>query len=236
MDPKLLTENGWKTLAMKWKVKDNGLQRALAAYEKLDEKQYDEGLKAIANVRKFAVILTKDDHVANVPVVAKYLDQVVDAADSAQSEIAKAKAQAQKQQAAAAMAQKKADDAQSKEEKKEEEQEERYEVKLRNALNKLRSSKDLAYEFVVCDARPVCAVMIAKQITTRHKDELTKITNGSKRFLHVGTCQFEDGKFVFKTDQAVMGLARKLQASLLQYIGKKLPIRVGEETAEEDKE
>ena len=31
MDLKILTESGWKATALKFKIKDNGLQRALAA-------------------------------------------------------------------------------------------------------------------------------------------------------------------------------------------------------------
>jgi len=234
MDPKLLTESGWKTLASKWKVKENGLQRALAGYEKLDSKEYDERLKTIDLVSKLADALRKTNYVTYVPVVAKYLDQVVDAADSQKSEITQAKVFAQKQQAAAASAQKKADDAQSKEHKQEEEQEAKYEVKLLAAFAKLKSSKGLAYEFILCDARPLCAIMVAKKITPRHKEELTKITDGGKRFLHPGTCQFENGKFAFTVDQPVAGLARKLQASILHFTGKKLAILVGLESAEED--
>jgi hypothetical protein len=41
MDAKLLTQSGWKSISDKFKIKDNGLQRALAAYEKLDETKYD---------------------------------------------------------------------------------------------------------------------------------------------------------------------------------------------------
>ena len=37
MDPKLLTENGWKEIAAMFKFKDNGLLRALADYEKLPD-------------------------------------------------------------------------------------------------------------------------------------------------------------------------------------------------------
>jgi hypothetical protein len=234
MDPKILTESGWKTLASKWKVKDNGLQRTLASYEKLDQKEYDERLKTVSAISKLADVLTKNDQVASVPVVSKYLDQVAEAADAEQKEIAKDKAQAQKQQAAAAAVQKKADDAQSKEEKQEEEQEAKYEVKLLAAFTKLKSSKGLAYEFILCDAKPLCAIMIAKQIMPKHKAELTKITDGGKRFLHPGTCQFQDGKFAFTVDQPVTGLARKLQASILHFTGKKLPILVGLESADEE--
>jgi peptidoglycan hydrolase-like protein with peptidoglycan-binding domain len=59
---------------------------------------------------------------------------------------------------------------------------------------------------------------------------------GSKRFLHVGTCRFDDGKFVFGTEQPVTGLARKVQDSIKNFTGKKLPIKIGNESAEEGEE
>ena len=85
----------------------------------------------------------------------------------------------------------------------------------------------------MCDAKPHCGLMIARKITPKHKEELTKLT-GSKRFLHTGTCQFVDGKFDFRMEQTVSGLARKLQDSIKNFTGKKLPIKVGAESAEDD--
>jgi peptidoglycan hydrolase-like protein with peptidoglycan-binding domain len=78
--------------------------------------------------------------------------------------------------------------------------------------------------------------MIAKRITPKHKEELTKMTGGSKRFLRPGTCFMRDGKFNFTMDEPVTGLARKLQASIKNFTGKKLPIVVGSESAEEGDE
>ena len=40
MDPNLLAERGWRDLALKFKIKDNGLQRALAGYEKLPDDKH----------------------------------------------------------------------------------------------------------------------------------------------------------------------------------------------------
>jgi hypothetical protein len=231
MDSKLLTENGWKMIALKFKVKDNGLQRALAAYEKLDEQAHEERLKTIASVSQLAGTLKKVKEVAAVPEVVKYLANVADTAESQKSEIAKAKALAAKTEA---MTQKKAD-AEAKEREQEEEQEAEegdYHVKLLAAFQKLKGAKDVAYEFIVCDAKPHCGLMVAKRITPKHKEELTRITGGSKRFLHTGTCQFVDGKFDFRMEQPVSGLARKLQDSIKNFTGKKLPIKVGTESAE----
>jgi hypothetical protein len=59
MDPKLLTENGWKNVLQKSKIKDNGLQRALAAYEKLDRDNHDIRLKGIASISQLGSALRK---------------------------------------------------------------------------------------------------------------------------------------------------------------------------------
>jgi hypothetical protein len=96
MDDKLLTENAWKAVAAKFKVKDNGLQRALASYEKLHDDQLAERLKALESVDRFAGTLKKTKEVAAVPEVVKYLAEVLGAVDAEQREIAKARALAAK--------------------------------------------------------------------------------------------------------------------------------------------
>jgi hypothetical protein len=89
-------------------------------------------------------------------------------------------------------------------------------------------------QFLVCDAKPCIALMVARKISPKHKEELTRVTEGSKRFPHLGQCRFEDGYYIFDTDKPAPGLARKIQASLKFHTGKKLPIRVGTESAEEE--
>jgi hypothetical protein len=98
MDSKLLTESGWKATALKFKVKDNGLQQALAAYEKLDDDEHADRLKAISAVSLQAGNLKKAKEVAAVPQVAKYLADLLSAAESdrKQIEAAAAKASASK--------------------------------------------------------------------------------------------------------------------------------------------
>jgi hypothetical protein len=233
MEPKLMTENIWKGLAQKFKVKDNGLQKALAVYEKTDAAKHDERLKAVSAVTQLAGALKKAKDAAAVPTVVKYLTDMAREADSERVEIAKAKALAEKN---AALAAKKAQEAGKAEEKEEAEEPEEgeYHVKLLGAFQKLKNAKGLAFEFIVCDAKPFCALMLAKKITPKHKDELTKVTGGGKRFLHPGTCQFVDGKFDFLMEQPVSGLAKKLQDSIKNFTGKKFPIKVGLESAGED--
>lgn len=60
------------------------------------------------------------------------------------------------------------------------------------------------------------------------------MTGGGKRFSKVGACRFEDGKFVFSLERAPSGLARKLQGAIANFTGRKLPMMVGPEAADED--
>src|SRR5882672_1170144 len=223
MDQKLLTENGWKAIALKSKIKDNGLQRALAAYERLDDDEHEDRIKAIAAVSQLAGALKRTREVAAAPDVVDYLDDVVSTAESEKREITKAKGLAEKTQALAAKAEaaagKKAE-AEEKKKKQDDEEEEAasdYRARLLAAFQKLKNGNNLSYEFIVCDAKPHCGVMLARRITSQHKEELTDITGGSKRFLPPGTCHFEDGHFVFSMEHPVTGLARKLQDSVKQF-------------------
>jgi len=106
-----------------------------------------------------------------------------------------------------------------------------YSAELVAALQKLKSSKDLAFEFLICDAKPFCGVILAKKITSRHRAELTKATGGGTHFLPVGTCVFEDGKFDFRLQKPVQGLATKLHDSFKNFTGRKFPIKAGLESA-----
>jgi len=231
MDPNPLTEPGWNTFVVKFKLKDNGLRRALATFQKTPAQKHGERLKAISSISQLALNLNRDPMIADIPVVANYLGEVVDAADSEKSDLLK-KALAEKTAKTQAVSDQKADA----ETKKREQQEEQYHVRLLTAFQKLKSGRGLFYEFIICDAKPHLAVMVAPRITAQHKEQLTKLTGGSKRFLHLGTCSFDDGHFVFKIDHPVTGLARKLQDSIKFATGKKFPIVVGDESLADDDE
>jgi peptidoglycan hydrolase-like protein with peptidoglycan-binding domain len=236
MDSKFLTESGWKTVAQKSKLKDKDLQQALFFYETLEEDDHEMLLKSLTKISTLAGSLKRSKELAESKEVTKYLGDVAAAAEAEKNNVAKAKAQSAKMEA---MTLKKAEAAAkqrgAEEEGEEEEEEGEYADLLLKAFQKLKGAKDVVYEFIVCDAKPHCGVMIAKRITPKHKETLTKVT-GSKRFLHTGTCQFQDGRFVFGMEQPVSGLARKLQESIKNYVGKKLPIMVGNESVEEGEE
>lgn len=100
------------------------------------------------------------------------------------------------------------------------------------ALHQLKGNEELEYEYLVCDAKPIPAVMVAKKITPKHKEMLTEATGGSKKFLPIGICYSEKGHIVFEPEAPSSGLVPKLKLALNQHTGKKHPIRVGDESSE----
>jgi uncharacterized protein YukE len=237
MNPKLLTESGLKAVLSKNKIKDNGLQKALSAYEKLDDDAHDECLDQLAQIGKLATALKKVKEVAANKDVAGYLEDLLDAKDSDEKDVSKDKANAAKTDAANKKAQKQKDDDKEDDEDDEEddedddEQQGEYGDQLLTAFRKLKTLNGSPLSFVFCDARPFPAIMVAKRIGSKHRKQLTEVTGGSKKFLHVGECHFEDGKYIFNTDQKVPGLARRLQLSVKNYTGKKFKFAHGGETA-----
>lgn len=107
-----------------------------------------------------------------------------------------------------------------------------YAQALAGAFQKLKSAKDTSHRFIVCDAKPHIGVMVAKQITGKHKEDLAKATGG-KRILASGECRFADGQFVFTPDSPVAGLARKMQAAVHFHTGKKYEIQVPSDSPDE---
>src|SRR5712691_8501382 len=95
MDPKYLTESGWKATSTKCKVKDNGLLRSLWTYEKLAEDKFDERLKAIVQIAALAGSLRRSKEVVAIPEAAKYLANVANDAEFQRREIMSAKAVAE---------------------------------------------------------------------------------------------------------------------------------------------
>lgn len=232
MASNLLSESGWKAVAQKFKIKDTSLQKQLVLLGTFDENEYADRLKGLASVSQFANVVKKSTEAAANPEVIKYLASLLGAVESEQREVAKAKAAAEKAHAET----KKKAHAEAKEQGHGEEQGETEEAegdhaaKLLSTFQKLKSSKGVAYEFVVCEGKPI-GLMVAKKITAQHKAQIMKLT-GSTRIFPVGSCSFAEGKFNFAMEKPIAGLARKLQESIKSSTGKKFPIVAGTESAE----
>jgi len=99
-------------------------------------------------------------------------------------------------------------------------------------LQQLKSNEDLRYEFIVCDAKPVPALMVAKKISAKHKEMLTEATNGSKKFLHTGQCYFKEGHVVFEPETPSSGIVPRIKLAIQTHTGKKHAVRVGDESSD----
>jgi hypothetical protein len=93
------------------------------------------------------------------------------------------------------------------------------------ALHQLKGNEDLEYEFILCDAKPTPAMMIAKKISPKHKEMLTEATD-SKKFLHPGICYFEEGHVVFEPETPSSTVLQKVKLALQQHTGKKHAVRI----------
>ena len=92
---KFLGDAGWKDLASKNKLKDNGLAKSLEKLKRVGDDDHDDQAKILEEVVRLAAALKKDKAVAAAPAVVKYLGEVQGDADSAQREVAKSRAEQQ---------------------------------------------------------------------------------------------------------------------------------------------
>jgi len=222
MDAKLLTEGGWKAKAAMCKVKDNGLQQALAAYEKLEDDAHDDCLKGIARICERAANLKRSKEVAAVAVAAKYLADLLSAFDAEKNDVLKDKAAAQK--TAAAKQDECADD----------DDEAVEQGDLKTALQSIKTAKK-PYYFMYCDVKPYGLIISRKDIrkSAIHKKEMVKLSGGVTRAPKCGEVRYEAGKLVFEMEKALGGTARVIQTYIKNSIGTLVKIMVGAESGDD---
>ncbi len=95
---KSLADAAWKDVAAKNKLRDNGLLKALEKLKRLDDDEHDDAAKTLDEAIKLAGQLKKDKAVAAVPAATKFIAEMLAAADTAQRDVAKAKAEHEKAQ------------------------------------------------------------------------------------------------------------------------------------------
>jgi hypothetical protein len=260
LDPK-----NWKTLATKFKVKDNGLEKALNSFEKIADDAHDEALKAVAAVTQMAVTLKKTREVMAAPPILKHLGDLINAAEAKKNEIIKSKAAAGKAEAEAeknklaankaaeaAKAQEKAKaadakaeaeekahaaDAESDKGAKEGKQNAGFKALTISMLQKVKTARpDAPYRYLLCDAKPFPFVLIAKQINASHRKMLEKLSGGSKRFLKPNDITFDDGHYCFASDKDIPGAARRIQGFLKNLTGRKFAVMFGTQKAADEED
>lgn len=91
-------ESAWKKVAQKNKIKDPGLQKALATFEKLGDDKPKEKIKALDDAKKAAMAMSKDKEIADNAEVAKLLKQVELASEKTKKEVLKKKSAADEEE------------------------------------------------------------------------------------------------------------------------------------------
>jgi hypothetical protein len=223
MSEKHLTELPWKTLVIKTKLKDTGLQKALLAYSKVDSsKAPGLALSALQEVSEQAA-KHKKANPTNKEVCA-YLEEVLKEATKtkpgltllAKGEEPKTEAKEKPKVAPAEEPEGEAEGTDLK-------------GRLINSLKKVKASegKD-SIAFVACVAKPWYGVLLAKSpgehIGVAHKKELTERTKAT-RFVE-GRCLFEKEAHTFVVESVPAGLAKNLKKALKEYTGLLYKVRV----------
>lgn len=245
---KFLSDKAWKDLASKNKVKDNGLLKALADYRRLDDDEHDEVLECLEEIVKLGAKLQKAKDVAAEASVVEYLSDLLDAAESDQRVVTKAKAEADKEAKAEAAKKAKAEAAAKKQEQEDdkaakdddEEDEDDHDPggsleRLALALKNMKTSRT-PYHFLVCDAKPYGLVLSKKSIKTsgKHKKELAEMAGGNTRQPKFGTCLMDGNQLILEMDKPVAGLGRVLEKWLKANLSRPIKVTFAGESAAED--
>jgi hypothetical protein len=219
---KFLSDVGWKDIAAKNSVKDNGLLKKLADFKRVGENKHDDALKLLDEALKLAAQLKKDKKTA--PAAAKYIDEMTAAAETAMREIAKAKAEADKSAKAKAEADKKAEAAKSTEDDGEEDAEspELLTTKLKPLLRQVAKGETM-HTLMAKSGKQVVVMLSRKPIPPARRKMLADQLGGGSTKYYPGHCQLEAGALTFVLKAEVAGMSKLVKAALLEQTGLRLP-------------
>lgn len=235
MIEKHLTEPPWKSLVSKQGVKDIGLQKALAAYAKIDAaKEPATALKTLAEISELALKLKKTcagkedvvDHLNEMVKEAKKATLALEAHITAKPDAAKAPEK--KEHAAEEDAEEEAEAAKFKKDLKQQMLSALAQVKLR-APGDPQQAKEPKPQlmFMAYLAGKCCAVIVARKVGSATKKLLPEIAGGGAGGkVHIGECIFEKNVYTFVLEAVPGGLAKGLTAALQAETGQKYKIRV----------
>ncbi len=248
MAAKHLTEPPWKQLVTSQAVKDLGLQKALAAYARLDiPNQAAEALEALKGISELALKLKKT--CAARWEVVEYLDEMVKEIKKTIPGLEAKIMGAAPEEAKAAVAPapaakppgKPANESAEPEENQEAKEAEAFKKDLKSqmvialAQVKARAPGDPGQEtepkpqlkFMACLVGKSTAVIIARMVGAATRKLLPEIAGGASggKFFQ-GECIFEKNAHTFVLDAVPGGLARKLAAALTAETGAKHKVRV----------
>jgi len=221
---KFLSDVGWKDIAAKNSVKDNGLLKKLADFKKIDDDKHDDALKLLDEALKLASQLKKDKKTA--PAAGKYLDELAAAAETAVRDVSKAKAEADKLAKVKAEAEKKAHAEAAKKSDDEDEGEESESSELLTTklkpLLRLVAKGDRMHALLAKSGKQVVVMLSRKPIPPARRKLLADQLGGGSTKYYPGHCELEAGATTFVLKAEVAGMSKLIKAALLEQTGLRL--------------
>ena len=237
--PKLLIDTSWKDILAKNKtLKDNGLLKSLGDIKKLGDDDHDDAQKLLDEIVKLSGQLKKSKEAATTPAVTKFLAELASAADTAQKDVAKAKAEADKKGKDEAEAKKREEGKKDEDgDEGEEEANELLTTKMIPLLRDLKKGGHTMHVLVASAGKDVSVLISRKPISPAKRKLLADdlgLSGGIKYI--VGHCLKEDGMTTFALKTQVAGMAKKLKAALMAQTGVRVKVRCRGEDGETDEE
>ena len=220
---KLLSDAGWKDVASKCNVKDNGLLRALEKLKRLRDDEHDEVSRVLDEIGKLSGLLKKDKAVAAAPTAARYVADLLGEAQSAARDVEKAKAEHDKAQKAKAEADKKAaaKNTDDDEDDDDEVSSELLTTKLKPLL-KLVAKGQTMHTLVAKSGKKAVVMLSRKPISPARRKMLADELGGGSTKYYPGTCSLETGSLTFALKSEVTGMAKLVKLALLEQTGLRL--------------
>lgn len=216
---KSLSDAGWKDVAGKHKVKDNGLLKVLGELKKCGDDDHDAASKLLDDVVKFAAQLKKDKAIAAAPLVSKHIAELLSAAESAVRDVAKAKSEADKR--AKTEAEKKAKEEAKRGDDEDDDDDESPEVlttKLKPLL-RMVAKGDMMHALVAKAGKQVAVMLSRRPIPPARRKMLADQLGGGSTKFYAGHCSLEAGATTFVLKAEVAGMAKLIKLALLQQTG-----------------
>lgn len=223
---KALQEANWKEVVSKNKaLKDNGLLKVLGELRKVEDDAFDEARRLLDEVQKLATQLKKDKAASALPAVVKHLADMLAAAEAAERDVVKERAEKAREDKTKAEADKKA--AAKKEAENDDEDDEDGEsselltAKLKPLL-KLVSKGETLHALLGKAGKQVAVMLSRKPIPPARRKLLAEHLGGGSTKYYVGHCSLEAGVTTFVLQAEVAGLSKLIKLALLQQTGLRL--------------
>ena len=236
--PKLLIDSSWKDVLSKNKtLKDNGLLKSLGEIKKLGDDDHEDAQKLLDEIVKLSGQLKKSKEAAATPAVTKFLAELASAADTAQKDVAKAKAEADKKGKVEAEAKKREEGKKDEDEEGEEEASELLTTKMIPLLRDIKKGNHTMHVLVASAGKDVSVLISRKPISPAKRKLLADdlgLSGGIKYI--VGHVLKEEGMTTFALKTQVAGMAKKLKIALLAQTGLRVKVRCRGEDGETDED